>query len=529
MNGFLISTIGWIIAEIPLTAMMLGIYLILRRLTPVAEDRFNFLRLSFLIVGILPFIQFSSMPLSWLFASGATDISYPASVLSATAIRIQTAVATSPNIHTWLVATILIAYFSVVAHLMGRFVSSIYRLNQLAVNSTFIFEHEGIPVHSTEEKIPPATFGFFKPIIVIPQYTLTELSHKELRLILDHEMTHIKRHDYAFNLFRNLMQSFLVFSPFIHVLSKAYVEEMELSCDAAVIRDRRGDGREYGSLLLNLASRTATRPDLAFNGLFVSNSFISRRINAMKNSHLKSKNVLWIAAVGALAMMAGPTVNSWGIASAVDKIVNPSAASEDNFWYRAKIIFTNNKTESSEGTMKLVDGSTANFEVGQLEIQVSPEKVPEGRKLKIVTIKKSTKETLQSSTMVVADGEGAEVKAQLDDAKGDELKSFSFKFSPVEHTKTKKSTQNGIIRTGDLVKLNFANPTDIKDVIRGAAELSGKNVILPAGLEGNVSIVSESPVTKSDAFRALISALDKLGIEAIENGNTVRLARRSPR
>lgn len=155
MNGFLISTIGWIIAEIPLTAMMLGIYLILRRLTPVAEDRFNFLRLSFLIVGILPFIQFSSMPLYWLFASGATDISYPASVLSATAIRIQTAVATSPNIHTWLVATILIAYFSVVARLMVRFVSSIYRLNQLAVNSTFIFEHEGIPVHSTEEKIPP--------------------------------------------------------------------------------------------------------------------------------------------------------------------------------------------------------------------------------------------------------------------------------------------------------------------------------------------------------------------------------------
>jgi hypothetical protein len=179
--------------------------------------------------------------------------------------------------------------------------------------------------------------------------------------------------------------------------------------------------------------------------------------------------------------------------------------------------------------MKLVDGSTAKFEVGELEMQVSPEKVPEGRKLKIVTIKKSTKETLQSSTMVVADGEGAEVKAQSNDAKGDEFKFFSFKFSPVEYTKTKKSAQNGMIRTGDLVKLNFANPTDIKDVIRVAAELSGKNVILPAGLEGKVSIVSESPITKSDAFRALISALDKLGIEAIENGSIVRLARRSPR
>lgn len=77
-------------------------------------------------------------------------------------------------------------------------------------------------------------------------------------------MTHTKRRDYAFNLFRNLMQSFLVFSPFIHALSKAYVEEMELSCDAAVIRDRRGDGREYGSLLLNLASLLVLRDHQQF-------------------------------------------------------------------------------------------------------------------------------------------------------------------------------------------------------------------------------------------------------------------------
>jgi beta-lactamase regulating signal transducer with metallopeptidase domain len=527
MSGFFISTTGWMIAEIPLTAAMLALYVILRRLTPVAADRFNFLRLSFLIVGILPFVPFSSLPLSWLVASGATDASDPVSVVSATAMRIQTAAATSPHIHTWLITTILIAYFFAVARSMVRFISSIYRLNQLAVNSTLIFEHEGIPVHSTEEKIPPATFGFFQPIIVIPKYTWNELSQRDLSLILDHEMAHIKRHDYAFNLIRNLVQSLLVFSPFIHVLSKAYMEEMELSCDAAVIRDRGGDGREYGGLLLDLASRAAPRPDLAFTGLFVSNSFISRRISAMKNSHLKSKNVLWIAALGVLAMMAGPTVNSWGINSAVDKLVSPSTASDENYWYQAKITFANNKGESSEGVMKLIDGQTANIEFGGIEIQVSTEKVPQGRKLKIVTIKKSSKETLQSSTVIVAEGEGAAVKSNSEDAKDDDLRGFSFKFSPVKNTAPKKSAQNGIIHSGDMVKLNFTNPTDIKEVIRVAAELSGKNVILPAGVEGKVSIVSESPVTKSDAFRALIAALDKLGIEAVENGKIVRLLKKS--
>jgi hypothetical protein len=247
----------------------------------------------------------------------------------------------------------------------------------------------------------------------------------------------------------------------------------------------------------------------------------------MKNSHLKSKNVLWIAALGVLAMMAGPTVNSWGINSAVDKLVSPSTASDENYWYQAKITFANNKGESSEGVMKLIDGQTANIEFGGIEIQVSTEKVPQGRKLKIVTIKKSSKETLQSSTVIVADGEGAAVKSNSEDAKGDDLRGFSFKFSPVKNTAPKKSAQNGIIHSGDMVKLNFTNPTDIKEVIRVAAELSGKNVILPAGVEGKVSIVSESPVTKSDAFRALIAALDKLGIGAVENGKIVRLLKKS--
>src|SRR5690606_19147463 len=94
----------------------------------------------------------------------------------------------------------------------------------------------GFPVRATNEILPPATFGLIRPIILISSSTLSQVSAAELQMILEHETHHIKRHDYVFNLVKALVQSILVFSPFIHRLTKSYVEEMEVSCDALVVR-----------------------------------------------------------------------------------------------------------------------------------------------------------------------------------------------------------------------------------------------------------------------------------------------------
>ncbi|MGZ3686747.1 MAG: type II secretion system secretin GspD, partial [Bdellovibrionota bacterium] len=75
-----------------------------------------------------------------------------------------------------------------------------------------------------------------------------------------------------------------------------------------------------------------------------------------------------------------------------------------------------------------------------------------------------------------------------------------------------------------VTDFNFPD-ADIMDLARTMGKLTGKNFILDKDVKGKVSIISNSPITVADAWRAFLTALDMTGFSLIPSGRYIRIAR----
>lgn len=106
----------------------------------------------------------------------------------------------------------------------------------------------------------PVTVGFLKPIILIPAAALTHLTPQQVEAILVHELSHIRRLDYLFNLLIHLIKTILYFNPFVNLFIKTIEREREKSCDENVIQHLYSPA-DYASALL-LLEKLQSRPML---------------------------------------------------------------------------------------------------------------------------------------------------------------------------------------------------------------------------------------------------------------------------
>ena len=70
-----------------------------------------------------------------------------------------------------------------------------------------------IRVLMTEQLQTPAVMGAIWPVLLLPGSMVTGLSAEQLRVVLIHELAHIRRHDYLVNLGQMLIESLLFFNP----------------------------------------------------------------------------------------------------------------------------------------------------------------------------------------------------------------------------------------------------------------------------------------------------------------------------
>ncbi len=78
-----------------------------------------------------------------------------------------------------------------------------------------------------------------------------------------------------------------------------------------------------------------------------------------------------------------------------------------------------------------------------------------------------------------------------------------------------------------LVKLNF-DGTTLVEVVKAMSAHTGKNFVVEQGLrERRLTVISARPVTKDEAYRAFLSALEVEGCEAVEDGAFIRIQRKN--
>ena len=120
----------------------------------------------------------------------------------------------------------------------------------------------------SDKVIIPCTIGFVKPVILLPASILIGVDETQLRAILAHELTHIKRHDWLFNIIQMFIEAALFFNPAVWWISRHVRLEREAICDEGVVAETRKP-IEYAELLFQFAGlkqRPAMAAALGFSG-----------------------------------------------------------------------------------------------------------------------------------------------------------------------------------------------------------------------------------------------------------------------
>jgi bla regulator protein BlaR1 len=85
----------------------------------------------------------------------------------------------------------------------------------------------------------PVTVGWLKPVILLPIGLLAQLPADQVESILLHELAHISRRDYLFNLAQNVVDTLFFFNPALLWVSSLIRMERENCCDDVAIRETR--------------------------------------------------------------------------------------------------------------------------------------------------------------------------------------------------------------------------------------------------------------------------------------------------
>ncbi len=149
-------------------------------------------------------------------------------------------------------------------------------------------------IFETDTVTSPFIFGFFRPRIILPVGIVPE----DAAYVLSHEQTHIRRRDYLIKPLAFLVLAINWFNPFIWQAYFLMGQDMEMSCDEAVMKRLGQQARsDYSSTLLRLSLH---RRSLALSPLAFGESGTKSRVRNILNF---KKPAFWISVVAIAAVI----------------------------------------------------------------------------------------------------------------------------------------------------------------------------------------------------------------------------------
>lgn len=123
----------------------------------------------------------------------------------------------------------------------------------------------------------PFVVGVWRSVVYLPVSAVTRLSPDQLDAVLAHELEHIRRADYLWNLVQSAIETLFFFHPAVWWLGGRLRDQRELCCDDAAVTMCR-DPLTYATALLHLEEERRVRPRLAvaLNGQGSGKALVSR-------------------------------------------------------------------------------------------------------------------------------------------------------------------------------------------------------------------------------------------------------------
>jgi bla regulator protein BlaR1 len=111
----------------------------------------------------------------------------------------------------------------------------------------------------------PMMTGFFHPVLLLPD---TDYSDTGLHMILKHELVHYKRGDIWYKLLMICANAVHWFNPLVYLMVTASNQDLEMSCDSAVIQDADTASRKQYSETILAAVRKGKMHQTVFSTYF---------------------------------------------------------------------------------------------------------------------------------------------------------------------------------------------------------------------------------------------------------------------
>lgn len=129
----------------------------------------------------------------------------------------------------------------------------------------------------------PAVTGLLRPTLLLPTEFDREFTPAEARLVLKHELMHLKRRDLSLNALMCVLMALHWFNPLLWIAFFKIRADREAACDAQVLQNATHDHRiAYGHALLKVETAFSPRGlSLGFVGIFQRGAALRSRIQSI--------------------------------------------------------------------------------------------------------------------------------------------------------------------------------------------------------------------------------------------------------
>ena len=153
-----------------------------------------------------------------------------------------------------------------------------------------------IKLYQSNSMVSAYTMGTFHPVIILP----ADRIEAEKKLVILHELRHIKNHDTFINFLCLICKEIYWFNPFIYVLDSFLKQPMELACDQSVTEQLNQDSRFlYAHLIITMSRKQNLSGK--YSSYFTKNKKrIEERIDCIMNKPRKNNSRRFIAAIASV-------------------------------------------------------------------------------------------------------------------------------------------------------------------------------------------------------------------------------------
>jgi beta-lactamase regulating signal transducer with metallopeptidase domain len=213
---------------------------------------------------ILP-ITFAAQQVTAPFSSAGAKLSAP--------------LETSPNVSELVLVVWTLGMLFVAVSWFARW----WRLRTLVREAQALGIAAPVPVLSTRSLLEPGLVGIWRPVLLMPEGLAHHLSSEQMRSIVAHEVSHLRRRDNLTFAIHMISQVVFWFYPLTWWLGKRLIAERERACDEAVVASGH-DPSVYAESILKVCHFYVQSPLPCAAG--VSGAVLKHRMEAIMSGHV---------------------------------------------------------------------------------------------------------------------------------------------------------------------------------------------------------------------------------------------------